>query len=207
MSREPQEKASKGSQKWIQVLVNERCEVINQKLAESHGLKQVCWLSPRKEDDYSEYRDRCFIDRLNVNLDVPLKSFWPAKGGPRWDALAKSKTGQDEIIIVEAKSHIGEMVSGGSKAKAERSKKMIRASLGKTKCYLGSHSDVDWAMTDYYQYANRLAHLYFFRKLNELPAYLLYIYFMNDTEMGGPRTQSEWKRAIDYMGLCLGIPK
>jgi hypothetical protein len=124
MSREPQGKASKGSQKWIQVLVNEHCEVISQKLAESHGLGHIRWLSPLKEDDYSEYRDRSFIDRLDVDLDVPLKSFWSAQGGPRWDALGKAKAGHGEIIIVEAKSHTGEMVSGGSKAKSEKSKQI-----------------------------------------------------------------------------------
>lgn len=211
MSREPQGEKSKGSQKWIQVLVNECCEVIDQRLAESHGLKQVCWLSPLKEDDYSEYRDSRFIDRLNVNLNVSLESFWPKTGGPRWDALAK--TAQGEIIIVEAKSHIKEMVSDPSYAGRESLEKILE-SFEEVKYFLGIRSNstrkyVDWSKY-FYQYTNRLAHLYFFRECNKLPAYLLFIYFMNDRDMlkpgtECPGTQSEWKCAINLLESFLGI--
>ncbi len=32
----------------------------------------------------------------------------------------------------------------------------------------------------FYQYINRLAHLYLLRVLNKIPAYLVFVYFVND---------------------------
>jgi hypothetical protein len=77
-------------------------------------------------------------------------------------------------------------------------------SLDATKRFLGSHSGADWT-TCFYQYTNRLAHLYLLRELNGLPAYLLFLYFINDTEMNGPHSQSEWEGAIKLLEAFLGI--
>lgn len=204
MARREQDRASHGSQKWLQILVNERPEVIGRVLANLLGLaqgEQMHWLSPLKDDDYAEYRDQEFITRLGITLErVPLASFWP-RLGPAWDALAKTDRG--DLILVEAKAHIPELVSDPTGA-SEPSLTNIRESLDATKRFLGSHSDADWA-TCFYQYTNRLAHLYLLRELNALPAYLLFLYFINDEEMGGPSTQSEWEGAIHLLESFLGI--
>jgi hypothetical protein len=40
---------------------------------------------------------------------------------------------------------------------------------------------------------NRLAHLYFLCELNGVPAFLVFVYFVNDQEMQGPTTKKEWQ--------------
>jgi hypothetical protein len=204
MSRREQGLAERGSQKWLQILVNQRPEIIDQVLSDRLGLapdEWVHWLSPLKNDNYAEYSDGEFLAKLAIRLDiVPLQSFWP-QGGPVWDALAKTDRG--DLILVEAKSHIAELVTQPTKA-SEKSLARIQKTLDKTKRFLGSHSLADWA-TYFYQYTNRLAHLYLLRELNDLPAYLLCVYFINDHEMGGPSTQAEWQGAIELMESFLDI--
>ncbi len=206
MSRREQNRALRGGQKWLQVLVNEHPELIDRVLVTTLGLAQeerVHWLSPLRDDDYAEYRDQQFITRLGITLKrMPLASFWP-RFGPVWDALAKTDRG--DVILVEAKAHIPEMVTDPTGA-SEPALTKIRESLDATKRFLGSHSDADWA-TCFYQYTNRLAHLYLLRELNGLPAYLLFLYFINDKEMNGPSTQSEWEAAIKLLESFLGIRK
>jgi hypothetical protein len=153
------------------------------------------------DDDYSEYRDQAFIDLLELNLkEKPLEDFWP-EGGPQWDALGRSSS--ENLFLVEAKSHVGELIST-MKAKDEDSARAIRSSLQETKRFLGSNAQVDWSC-GFYQYTNRLAHVYLLRQLNKLPAYLLFVYFINDTEMKGPTSINEWKGAIELLHSYLGI--
>jgi len=55
----------------------------------------------------------------------------------------------------------------------------------------------------FYQYANRLAHLYFLRVLNDIPAYLVFVYFINDyTHI--PTSKAEWLGALQLMHSYLG---
>jgi len=42
---------------------------------------------------------------------------------------------------------------------------------------------------------------------NDLPAYLVYVYFLNDIEMKGPATFHEWEGAIKLLNAYLGIGK
>jgi hypothetical protein len=92
-----------------------------------------------------------------------------------------------------------------SKAQDEASMKKIQESLEETGRYLNSSVDAAWS-DSFYQYTNRLAHLYLLRK-NELPAYLVYVYFLNDVEMEGPATFYEWGGAIKLLNSRLGIGK
>lgn len=205
MPRWPQEPAAKGSKKWLQILVNERADLINTLLATSLQCvaESIRWRSPLEDDGYAEYSDQEFVDRLEVSLEhVPLKAFWPRRG-PHWDALAS--TGRGDVILVEAKAHIPELVSTPTQASGGALAK-IRRALGETKASVGSHGQADWA-TCFYQYTNRLAHLYLLRELNKLPAYLLFVYFLNDKGMGGPTTQLEWEAAITLLKEFLGIRK
>jgi len=154
-----------------------------------------------KDDDYAEYSDRQFIARLGVTLGkVSLESFWP-KRGPVWDGLAKTNSGR--LILVEAKAHIAELVSTPARAR-EPSLSKIRRSLDATRQFLRSGSKADWT-TSFYQYTNRLAHLYLLRELNGLQAYLLFLCFVNDKDIGGPTTKLEWEAAIKLLELSLGV--
>ena len=203
MARFPQLPCDKGSQKWIQRLINNQPEHLNSQIRAKLNLptdEHIQWLSPLKDDEYSEYRDQEFIDLLGVKLEEkPLTDFWP-KRGPQWDALGKSSSGK--LFLVEAKSHIRELIST-MQAKDEDSARKIRKSLQETKRFLGSNAEIDWSC-GFYQYVNRLAHLYLLRQ-NKLPAHLLFVYFINDFEMKGPTTIHEWKGAIELLHSYLGI--
>jgi hypothetical protein len=199
------EAAKKGSQKWIQKLVNEKPELLNLQIRRNLKFSEdenIQWLSPLKSDRYAEYRDQAFINLLDVELkQTPLAQFWP-KGGPQWDALGKSSS--KKLFLVEAKSHISELIST-LKARNPNSERRITESLKETRDHLGSETDFDWSR-GFYQYANRLAYLYLLRK-NQLPAYLVFVYFVNDLEMRGPTTIHEWKGAIELLHSYLGIRK
>jgi hypothetical protein len=203
LARFPQEEAPKGSQKWIQRLVNEKSVLLNSLITQNLDLSEstnIHWLSPLKSDDYSEYRDKAFLERLSINTDrVNLSGFWP-KGGPQWDALGRSSYGK--IFLVEAKSYIPELISN-LKATNQGSSELIQKSLAETKARFGSKTDLDWTKT-FYQYASRLAHLYLLRK-SRLQAYLIDVYFISDLEVEGPMTIDEWKGAIRLMNRCLGL--
>jgi hypothetical protein len=123
-----------------------------------------------------------------------------AQGRPQWDALGKSSTGK--LLLVKTKSHISELTSE-SRAEDESSRKKIQESLENTKHYLNSKVNVDWSQS-FYQYTNRIAHLYLLRK-NNVPAYLVLVYFLNDIDVDGPATFYEWEGAIKLLKSCLGI--
>ena len=200
MTRFVQPEAQRGSQKWLQKLINEKSSLLDSKLAAILGEDTIQWLSPLKSDNYAEYRDEAVLELLGVRLDVVyLNKFWPNRG-PQWDALGKSSRGK--LFLVEAKSHIPELLStfgGTSQASISR----IMSSLQETKDYFSSKTDFDWSKT-FYQYANRLAHLYFFRKSN-LDAYLVDLYFYGDSDMDGPKSIDEWQGAIRLVRSCLGL--
>ena len=204
MSRFVQAVALRGSQKWLQVLVNQHSEGLNCYLIEAlklDGKECLEWLSPLENDHYAEYRDQAFLNASGILADsINLKLFWP-RLGPQWDGLARTNRG--DLILVEAKAHISEMCSSPTGAKG-KSLELIRASLDETKRFLRSRAKVDWS-TCFYQYTNRLAHLYFLREKAHLPAYLLLIYFLNDHDMRGPTTEAEWQGAIKLTETFLGL--
>jgi len=196
-------KAKRGSQKWIQVAVNERPEVLRRALAEAGvlaGGEAVSWISPLA-DKYTEYRDDEFLQRLGVTLkERSLKSFWPSRG-PVWDGLGLTSSG--DVLLIEAKAHIPEMVSPPSKASPESLRKINRA-LEEARIALAPRSPVPWSGT-FYQITNRLAHLYLLRTLNRVPARLVYLYCVGDDDVGGPKTRAEWEGAIRVTEAYLGI--
>ena len=205
MSRHIQPFNGKGSLKCIQLLVNEYPQLLNQEIVNATGLSSldVRWVSPLKGDGFAEYRDGDFLSKLGLNdLSVPLTDFWP-KRGPQWDALGRADSG--EIFLVEAKANIPEIVSKPTGAKA-KSLDLIRKSLAETKDHIKSNSTADWS-SDFYQYTNRLAHLYYLRVLNQVPAYLVFIYFIGDRSVKGPEHREMWVGAIEVMEQYLGIKK
>ena len=161
----------------------------------------IQWLSPLEGDEYAEYRDKAFLERLGIGtINLDLTNFWPSRG-PQWDALGKSKT-TNKIFLVEAKAHIPELISTLQASNPDSISKILE-SLEKTKAAFGCKAEYDWTKL-FYQYANRLAHANFLRQ-NNIAAYLVSVYFLNDSEMDGPRTAEEWKGAIRLVHRCLGL--
>lgn len=179
MTRIKQNSNGRGSLKCIQHLINEKPKYLNS-IITTHfpdlANENITWLSPLKDDDFAEYKDYSFLNKIGVTSSaIQLKDFWP-KRGPQWDALAKTTSGK--VILVEAKANIPELKSPGTKAK-ELSKNLIQKSLSEVKQYLEIYNDVDWS-NKYYQYTNRIAHLFYLREKCNISAYLINIYFVND---------------------------
>jgi len=204
MSRIKQDPDSYGSLKDLQVLINVKKKYLDAEISKVIGKQMsINWRSPLQTDDYAEYRDEDFLKRLGIlgKITYPLSDFWP-DNGPQWDALGVS---EDEIILVEAKANIPEMVSPGTKA-GTSSRRKIKNSLDEVKKYLSVSDSIDWTGT-FYQYVNRIAHLYYLREKNQIEARLLFIYFINDVTVRGPKTKDEWLGAIQTMECYLGLDK
>jgi len=79
-------RAYAGSQRQIQIYVNEKTEALNVAIAQAltqHDLDQraIQWVSPLKENTYSEYRDSEFLEWLGLRpLVTALGKFWPRNG-------------------------------------------------------------------------------------------------------------------------------
>jgi hypothetical protein len=206
MTRIIQKSDGRGSLKNIQVLINKNQDLIDNLLKTSFddlADQQIIWTSPIEQDDFAEYRDNDFL--LKVGLDpteIKLDEFWPAKG-PQWDALAKTTSGQ--VILVEAKANIPEIVSQGTGA-GKLSKTTIDKSLNETKQFLSLTNDIDWS-GKFYQYTNRLAHLYFLRIKCNTPTFLVNIYFIGDESVSGPKIKQEWDAALKVLHTYLGLPR
>ena len=185
-------------------LVNDYPDRLNNAVKEVLHLPEdvpVQWLSPLRDDQYAEYSDQDFINHLGTVLNQrPLDPFWP-DGGPEWDALGR--TGRDELLLVEAKAHIREVVSSPTGAQGGGLDDII-TSLQETQAFFNADMRIDWSR-NFYQFANRLAHLYLLRDQNKLPAFLVMIYFVGDPYMQGPTTKEEWQGAIKLLKQFLRV--
>lgn len=197
--------AKAGSQKWLQVAVERKPEVLLQVLRPALALASdvgIEWVSPRRLDGFKEYKDMGALRALGVDTlpHRPLNDFWP-QGGPRWDALGRTSDGQ--YLFVEAKANIPEAASPATRA-SRASFELIKRSLEEARKHYAPKAAADWSGT-FYQYANRLAHHYFLRTVNQLPAHLVFLYFINADDVDGPKTELEWQGAIHLLHTVLGL--
>jgi hypothetical protein len=201
MARKPKGAGVKGSLRWIQQFVNHHPHLIDSALGQALSGRKVTWLSPVQSDGLAEYCDAAAFDLLGLRLTrTPLTSFWPV-GGANWDALGVTVDG--EPVLVEAKANIPEFRSRMT-ATAETSVDLIRSSIDQTIQALGGKAGPAW-LSPYYQYANRLAHAHFLRALNDVPAHLVFMYFIGDRDVRGPDSVEEWTAAIEKVHDALGI--
>jgi hypothetical protein len=197
--RVAQPEGARGSLRWMQRAVAERWDDLEAPIAARVGAP-VEWRSPRADDDFAEYRDAAFLRLLGLErLEGALADFWP-KRGPQWDALGVTAAGQ--VILVEAKAHVAEFCSPASGA-SEESLAHINASLAQVAAALGSSCGDLWPRL-FYQYANRLAHLWFLRE-HGVDALLVLVGFTGDREMGGPETAEAWRAAYVVADHALGL--
>lgn len=201
MTRTVQPAGTRGSMKWIQRCVNQFPDLLNDALLPRlNGAAHIHWLSPLREDAYAEYRDSAFLHRVgHPHVSPALQDFWPRRG-PQWDALGRSDKG--DVLLVEAKAHIPELHSSPSAASAA-SLLRIQAALAETAAAFGAPADADWH-TNFYQYANRLAHLYLLRR-EGVAAWLVLVSFVGDQDMRGPSDAAAWEAAYETVHATLGI--
>ena len=154
--------ALRGSQRWLQITVNRCTGVIDNAISKAIGLGQdetIEWLSPLESEEYLEYRDYAFLERLGLRPQQrQLSDFWSA-GGPVWEVLARTSSGRS--LLVEAKANIPEFDTNPT-GDTGQSLSKIKEALEETRSFLGVRSETDWTNC-FYQYANKLAHLYFLR--------------------------------------------
>jgi hypothetical protein len=182
--------------------VNQQASLLNHEFSLALRTElSLRWVSPLRVDKYREYHDSAFMNALGLpNYNKQLCDFWPSRG-PVWDALAVDET-TGGILLLEAKSHVPEIRGGGCKAKARSSIQKIDTSIAKTKEWLNAPETADWKGT-LYQSANRIAHLYFFRQVLQIPAWLVNIYFIDD--LHSPTTRQEWDAGIREVKRQLGL--
>jgi len=196
--------AAAGSQRWLQVAINRRPELLLGALRRSGAIARgtsITWRSPLEVEGFREYRDGLALAKVDAKLKIPLNSYWPARG-PRWDAIGI--TSQGSPLLVEAKAHIAEAASSGTRASPE-SRQFIDSSLIKARRYYAPRATADWGNL-FYQYANRLAHHYFLKRLNDVPSILVFLYLLNADDMLGPVSEKEWHGAIRLIHAVLGLP-
>jgi hypothetical protein len=201
--------APAGSQRWLQVAVNRKPQLLTSALQRSGAIGSrisINWHSPLDADNFREYRDGTALEKTGIeiaNLKKPLDQFWPARG-PVWDALGMTSAGGP--LFIEAKAHIPEAATPGSKASAAASQDLINRSLTEARHFYAPSATAIWSNL-FYQYANRLAHHYFLTRLNEIPSTLVFLYFVNADDMLGPMSEEEWRGAVRLIHAVLGLPK
>jgi len=139
------------------------------------------------------------------------KAFWPQTGNAQnWDAVGKINYGDhEEWLLVEAKAHLGEVISHCG-AKSEHSINKIKLAFEKTmRACCDCPMDVEYWLSPYYQFANRLAVLYFLMRECKpaIPARLLFIYFTGDQriDVECPEKEDGWRPIVKAMEEKLGI--
>jgi hypothetical protein len=187
----------------MQHLVNERPDLLNKAVTVAMGLEAgetLHWRSPLRNDDFAEYRDGSWLKVIgHQELTPSLRQFWPSLG-PQWDALAVSS--RQRVILVETKAHLTELVSPPCAA-GPKSAARIDAALTMAKQYFKASQATSWAGS-YYQYGNRLAHLFFLRK-HGIDAHLVLLYLIGDQSLSLPATRSDWTSAIEMAHGALGL--
>lgn len=200
-------RASAGSQLQTQIYVCRRERELSravlgalQEIGES--FHAVRWVAPLESNKFYEPRDGAFLRAVGLGaMRRELAEFWPACG-PRWDALALLEPGS-AILLGEGKSYPAEMLGRGCMA-TPASRPQIVASLHAARTWLEARADADW-LGSLYQYANRLAHVYFLRKTCGRPAFLANLCFLDDER--SPTSRADWESRLRIYKQQLGFPE
>ncbi len=185
--------------------------LLEERILAEIGGEAISWLDSHF-DCSAKWKDaeRKGLDFLESvpSIQSTWSSFWPQKGGiQNWDAVARVQvSGNGEWLLVEAKANVEEMQSACGAKLGGKGHRQISESLAKVKADLGVPEERDW-LSGYYQYANRLAALYFLVSQG-IGARLLFIYFLGDQVPGKtcPKSQAEWEDALKAQERAIGLP-
>jgi hypothetical protein len=206
-----QGRGNRGSQRQIQDYVNSHQLVLTQAILERLPPRlqelgaTIRWVSPLADENYREYRDGEFLERVGLgHFTKVLGAFWPNRG-PSWDALGivleNAGVIKPEIVLVEAKSYPREVYGNGCQA-TQPARDKIGSALQETKVWCKVARETDW-LGPLYQSANRIAHLYFLLELLHVPAWLVNLYFTADPI--GPTTREGWEQELMRSKSELGL--
>lgn len=201
-------RAYAGSRLQVQCFVSRHRSALSDAVRRALGLtgEQVLeWRAPLEEKCFAEPSDFAFLRALDLGQHCgALKRFWPTRG-PHWDALARVTPPHlpPGVVLVEAKSYPGELYGRGCQAADRRSAEQIMHSLGAAKAWFGADAAADWCGRPY-QYANRLAHVYFLRERCRLSAWLVNLCFLDDLTRT-PTGRATWDAALPAIKAELGF--
>ena len=203
-------RAFKGSQLQVQIYVNRRTEELTARvLAGLPSLAKeepaVRWISPLETERFAEYQDKRFLKAVGLGAQAAkLRSFWPARG-PVWDALAVADlpSGRHGIVLAEAKSYPGELLSRGTAA-SKRSRSQIERAVSQAQQWIGLSPDPALWLSAHYQMANRIAHLLWLREVADVDAWLVHLLIVNDMTHVST-SEAEWNVALDSATQALGL--
>jgi hypothetical protein len=202
----------RGSALQIAYFVNCEPDRLEQAIRKELALPaSLSWVSPLAEDDFAEYWDARFVERLGRPDTAERLSAWWPRGGAHWDALAQVG-GPDGSLLLEAKANVPEIANGARCAAGDtgtpqglRNRAQIEEALVQTRRALGvaeAHAEA-WLDTHCYQYANRLAHLHFLQQTGR-QAWLVNLYFTDDeSHIATTRQQFDAQRAADAEAMGL----
>jgi hypothetical protein len=216
----------KGSKRHICWYVNEAPALLNGTLFSASSMlahaaaADPVWLSPLADEGYEEYWNERFLERLDL-LDEHLESFrafWPFKpwangkvnprGTPHWDALARVPlaSGRPGAIMIEAKAHRGELMKPNDRSKADdQSLAKIRTSFAEVRGFYEIDDAVPAWETRYYQFCNRLAHLWWMNERAEVPTWLVYVLIVDDPAWRDGMTAPQWNDAFEMIRREVGL--
>jgi hypothetical protein len=218
----------KGSKRHICWYVNDAPDRLNAALfSASPSLARAAtsdpdWVSPLADDDYDEFWNERFLERLellNDHLDS-FRKFWPFKpwvnnkvnprGTPHWDALARVPLigGSLGAVLVEAKAHRGELVKPSDHSKADaQSLEKIRKSFADVRDFYGVAEAVAPWESHYYQFCNRLAHLYWMNERAKVPTWLIWVLIVDDPAWpSDAMTATQWHETFQLIKTEVGLP-
>lgn len=202
-----------GSQRHIQAYVN---TPPLQQLLDS-ALRQALpvlvdatleWRSPLATRSYAEPRDATFWTAIDQpDLAASCAAWWPARGGPSWDAiaLAHRPAGRPVVVLVEAKANVPELTGGDLAASRPASLAAIRAALDAARRALGATGDLAGWTGPHYQLANRLAWTMWLRR-RDVDAVFAHVLFEQDRSHR-VATAEELTAAVHAAHAALGIPE
>ncbi len=162
-----------------------------------------------EEEEYKSIN--IFTKSIYDNVKDDWCGFWPCTGNEqRWDAAGYLKNKENEIyLVVEAKGHSGEIVSpckAKDKDSIDKISKAIDETIKNLEVVLTPNERDLWTKR-YYQFANRLAFLYFCNNILNLKVILINLYFIGDYNYPFicPKTKREWDIFMNSAKTEIGL--
>lgn len=175
----------------------------------------ISWLDFRFSDQDSYDRELKGLEFLSQfkNLQQKWAAFWPQSGNVQnWDGIGwlynlDEHDNSPELILLEAKAHLDELKSDCKAEVGGKGYRTIVNAMRQVQNALGIFNSGDW-LKNYYQYANRIAALWFLNE-NGIPARFASVYFIGDDHKGKdcPQNKSEWDIALRKQDQYLGIDR
>ncbi len=153
-------------------------------------------------------------DKRSKELKQQLNAWWNPKRGktPTWDIASTCRIkGRSGLLLVEAKAHKSEELSGSEKSnsKNEENLKSIACAIDEATAGLANLTSNSWSLSrdHHYQLSNRFAWSWKLVSLG-IPVVLLYLGFLRAEDMAKEgrqtfRSKADWERVL--RSHCCGV--